>query len=60
MIYKPSEIINQIEEVFGIEDGDIIMSGTPKGVGYFEKGDIFEAKIYENEKLILEYTWIVK
>ena len=33
-----------------LEDGDIIMSGTPKGVGEYKKGDIFEAQIIlENE-----------
>ncbi len=50
MIYKPKEILKEISSFMTLEDGDIIMSGTPKGVGEYKKGDIFEAQIIlENE-----------
>ena len=38
-----------------LEDGDIIMSGTPKGVGRFEKGDRFIGKIFEDQKLLIQW-----
>ncbi|NOQ30001.1 MAG: FAA hydrolase family protein [Helicobacteraceae bacterium] len=60
MIYKPSEMLNEINSFMSLEDGDIIMSGTPKGVGYYKINDIFIAKIYNKEKLILETNWQVK
>ncbi len=60
MIYKPHEIIKEIETFMSLEDGDIIMSGTPKGVGGYKKGDIFEVFIYQKEKEILNYKWIVE
>ena len=59
MIYKPKDILKEIQSFMSLEDGDIIMSGTPKGVGSYQKGDIFEAKIYENEKEILACKFVV-
>jgi len=60
MIYKPKEMLTEIESFMSFEDGDIIMSGTPKGVGTYKKGDVFEGKIYLENKLLLKKTWIVK
>jgi len=57
MIYKPATILEEIGSFMSLEDGDIIMSGTPKGVGNYKKGDIFEAKIYENDKAILSCSF---
>ena len=57
MIYKPATILKEIQSFMHLEDGDIIMSGTPKGVGNYKKGDIFEAKIYENDKVILSCSF---
>ncbi|RXJ79398.1 fumarylacetoacetate hydrolase family protein [Arcobacter sp. F2176] len=53
MIYKPNEIIKNLNTFSSFEDGDILMSGTPSGVGKFEVNDIFEGKLlYKNEVLI--------
>jgi len=58
MIYKPNTILKEIESFMSLEDNDIIMSGTPKGVGSYKIGDKFEAKIYEKEKEILSCKFI--
>ena len=58
MIYKPNEMINEISSFMNIENGDIIMTGTPKGVTNYKKGDKFEANIHEGDILILNTTWI--
>jgi len=60
MIYKPKEMIEEIESFMSFEDGDIIMSGTPKGVGTYKKGDIFQGKVYLEDKLILTSSWTVE
>jgi 2-keto-4-pentenoate hydratase/2-oxohepta-3-ene-1,7-dioic acid hydratase in catechol pathway len=54
MIYKPAQMIDEIKSFMSIEDGDIIMTGTPKGVGVYKTSDIFKGKIYIKDKLILE------
>ena len=60
MIYKPKEMLEEIDSFMTLEDGDIIMSGTPKGVGYYQVGDVFHGKVYENDKLLVETVWEVK
>ena len=57
MIYKPKPMLEEIKSFMHLEDGDIIMSGTPKGVGTFKKGDCFVGRIYSDEALLLEKEW---
>lgn len=59
MIYKPKEMIEEIQSFMSFEDNDIIMSGTPKGVGSYSVGDIFIGKIYSNDELLVESKWEV-
>lgn len=60
MINKPKQILKEIKTFMTLEDFDIIMSGTPKGVGKYLKGDKFIGKILQKDKIILEETWIAK
>lgn len=54
MIYKPENIVSEIASFMSFEDGDIIMSGTPKGVATYNKGDLFVGEIYLDNKLIIK------
>ena len=54
MIYKPNQMLSEIQSFMSLEDGDIIMSGTPKGVGNYSIGDKFVGKVYEKDSLLLE------
>ena len=55
MINKPSEIIKEVNTFLSFDDGDILMTGTPKGVGKFVIGDEFLGRIlYDGEVLIEE------
>ncbi len=58
MIYSPATILEEISSFCTLQDGDIVMSGTPKGVGTFNKGDEFKGEIYMDENLLLSQTWI--
>jgi len=60
MIYKPEFLVKDIDNIFGLDDFDIIMSGTPKGVGQVEKDDEFIGRIYKNGEVLVEKKWIVK
>lgn len=59
MIYKPLEMIEEIKSFMSFEDGDIIMSGTPKGVSTYKIGDEFIGRIYSDDQLLIENSWIV-
>ena len=54
MIYKPKEMLKEIDSFMSLEDGDVVMSGTPKGVGNYKKGDIFLGKIYCDNELLVQ------
>ena len=45
MIFKIPEIISFISKNFTLERGDVIMTGTPAGVGPLSEGDIVEIEI---------------
>ncbi len=60
MINKPQKLLQEINSFMTLEDGDILMTGTPKGVGEFKKGDKFLGKILLNNITIIEKLWIVK
>ena len=59
MIYKPQTILKEAESFLSLEDGDIIMSGTPKGVGKYKIGDKFLGKILYKDSVLVEYEWVV-
>lgn len=59
MINKPQEIIDELLSFSRFEDGDILMTGTPKGVGEFKVGDVFVGKIINNNKTIIEQRFEV-
>jgi len=60
MMYKPDVMVEEIKSFMSLEDGDIIMSGTPKGVGTYSVGDIFLGQVYSGETLLVEQEWVVK
>ena len=45
MIWKVPEMISHLSEYFELAAGDVILSGTPAGVGPVVKGDAIEATI---------------
>ncbi len=42
MIWKVPEIISYLSEYFELAAGDVILTGTPSGVGSVRKGDVIE------------------
>ena len=60
MMYKPSVMLEEISNFMRLDDGDIIMSGTPKGVATYSVDDIFVGQIYCGEQMIVESTWRVQ
>jgi 2-keto-4-pentenoate hydratase/2-oxohepta-3-ene-1,7-dioic acid hydratase in catechol pathway len=57
MIYQPLTVIEEISSFSTLQDNDIVMTGTPKGVGTFEKGDRFMGKIFLEGREIISQEW---
>ena len=45
MVYSPSELVSYISEMITLEPGDVVMTGTPAGVGPLVPGDLVEVTI---------------
>ncbi len=45
MLFKPLKIVEKIIDFFSLEENDIIMTGTPEGVGIVNPGDVLEYSI---------------
>jgi fumarylpyruvate hydrolase len=43
MIWKVPEMISYLSDYFPLAAGDVILSGTPSGVGSVARGDVLEA-----------------
>ena len=57
MMYKPLYVLSQLRQFMSLEDGDIIMTGTPAGVGEVMAGDQFEGAILNNGEILVEQAW---
>ena len=51
MMFKPEDIIAFVSQYFTLRVGDIIFTGTPKGVGKVQENDILEGFL-EGKKLL--------
>ncbi len=45
MIFKPAELVQYLSSLMTLDEGDLIFTGTPKGVGKVNKGDVIKAGI---------------
>jgi 2-keto-4-pentenoate hydratase/2-oxohepta-3-ene-1,7-dioic acid hydratase in catechol pathway len=57
MIFKPDFLLEEVVRTFTLEDGDIILTGTPKGVGAFNRGDRFIGTILSGDKALVSRAW---
>jgi len=57
MMYKPSVILEELGKFTTLNDGDIIMTGTPAGVGEVIAGNIFEGRIILNNETLVSASW---
>jgi 2-keto-4-pentenoate hydratase/2-oxohepta-3-ene-1,7-dioic acid hydratase in catechol pathway len=57
MLYPPSVILQELAAVMSLEDGDIIMTGTPAGVGAVEAGRAYRGTVLAVETAIAHAQW---
>ncbi|ATC85550.1 MULTISPECIES: fumarylacetoacetate hydrolase family protein [Pseudoalteromonas] len=59
MLHNPDSILQEISEFMSLEDGDVVMTGTPSGVGEVTPKSIFAVALYANDQCLLEHQWQV-
>ncbi|NQY34700.1 MAG: fumarylacetoacetate hydrolase family protein [Alteromonadaceae bacterium] len=60
MMYKPEQVLKELQTFMTLEDGDVVMTGTPKGVGVINAGDNFIGKVLLAGKIIISAEWQAK
>ena len=51
MVFNIEQIIEFSSEIMTLERGDLILTGTPEGVGEIFEGDILEARLDNKQYL---------
>ncbi len=60
MIYKPDTILRELAHYTTLDDGDIIMSGTPAGVGEIHTGEEFSGRVLQKGRVLAAATWVAQ
>ncbi len=60
MIYQPLQILQELQTFMTLNDGDIIMTGTPKGVGEIITRDHFEGSISQSGETLTSASWLAE
>lgn len=59
MIFKPQQLLDYVKTHFPVSAYDVILTGTPEGVGPLKVGDSLEALLYSEGRKILACHWDV-
>jgi 2-keto-4-pentenoate hydratase/2-oxohepta-3-ene-1,7-dioic acid hydratase in catechol pathway len=57
-MYKPAEILVELKTYTDLNDGDIVMTGTPKGVGVINEGAHFKGRIFIGSQELVSMCWV--
>ncbi|MFH2092892.1 MAG: fumarylacetoacetate hydrolase family protein [Pseudomonadota bacterium] len=57
MIFSPDKILASLSEFMTLYPGDVLMTGTPKGVGIIQTGDLFYAKVMDKDLILTHAEW---
>ena len=60
MMYQPQAILDNLASFMTLEDGDIIMTGTPAGVGEIVAGQHFQGRVLGAGDVIIEGNWTAR
>jgi 2-keto-4-pentenoate hydratase/2-oxohepta-3-ene-1,7-dioic acid hydratase in catechol pathway len=59
MINSPEVLLAEAQSFLSLEDSDVLMTGTPEGVGPVLLGDTFVGQVFQGEVLLIEKRWQV-
>lgn len=60
MMFKPDVILDDLQSYTTLADGDIVMTGTPSGVGVVHKDDLFLARLKCADTTLMEIEWVAE
>ena len=57
MLYQPSVIVGELNTFLTLDDFDVIMTGTPAGVGPIAVGEHFEVRLLQSDSTLISASW---
>lgn len=57
MLHNAEQILAEISDFMDLEDGDIIMTGTPEGVGKVVANSSFAVTLMDDQQELLSHQW---
>lgn len=60
MLFKPEFLLQEISGFMALQDNDLLMTGTPKGVGPINIGDTIHGRILQHGEALVEASWQVQ
>jgi len=60
MLYPPDVILRELNQFLVLEDYDIIMTGTPAGVGAVEAGEHFSGRVLNDKDELVSADWVAQ
>lgn len=57
MMHKPNDILRSVQTWLTLVDGDIVMTGTPQGVGAVKVNHSFCGQVIRKQSVIVEKIW---
>lgn len=59
MVFNPSQLLEFVKNHFPLAPNDIILTGTPEGVGPLRSGDLLQAQLHSEKHTLLTCHWDV-
>jgi len=60
MLYPPDVILQELNQFLVLEDYDIIMTGTPAGVGAVQIGEHFSGRVLDGDNELIGGAWVAQ
>ena len=60
MLYPPEVILTELKQFLVLEDYDIVMTGTPAGVGPVQTGERFYGRVLDGEHELVSGDWLAQ
>ena len=60
MLYPPDVILHELNQFLILEDFDIVMTGTPAGVGAVRAGERFHGRVLNGEQQLVSAEWLAQ
>jgi len=58
MLYPPGVILEELKQFLTLDDFDIVMTGTPAGVGPVRAGERFRGRVLNGETELISQEWL--